>query len=535
MESSRPPQLGLGLGCTNLHGVELKNVSEPVVIDHAEFRTYEFRVRHENFPLPNPGPFTDRNCSVILAWNAAPKLSKQEANPPKLKIDWIEFESPYLEVWPPGSHTNILFSNKDLSEPDYAREVVRRFASRAYREPVGKAELDRLMRFWANARKETDTLESSLRETLSLVLTSSRFLALPASRSGTSGTERLTDHELAARLSYWLWSTMPDETLLRLADQKKLHDSKVLSEQVRRMIKDPRAWMFIEQFAEQWLELDRLQRVTVHKESYPDFNDQLATAMRLETIHFFGEVLRGDLSIFQFLGSDFTFANETLAAHYGLAGVEGAKFRKVKLEAAHRRGGVLTQASILTGLSDGKDGHPIKRGMWVLRNLLDEPPPPPPPNVPELDRNHPDVKKLTIPQALALHRKSNACMGCHQKIDPWGIAFEEYDAVGNWQREGVGATLRKRRTGQPIDARAELPTGVKVEGMRELRDELLRSKSDSFRRALLRKVMAYALGRSLTLGDVGAADALLPALRTREDRLSALIELIAASEPFQSK
>jgi hypothetical protein len=301
------------------------------------------------------------------------------------------------------------------------------------------------------------------------------------------------------------------------------------------MIQDRRAWMFIEQFAEQWLELDRLQRVTVHKDSYPDFDDRLAAAMRSETVHFFGEVLRGDLSIFQFLASDFTCVNETLAAHYGLAGVTGPRFRKVKLEGAHRRGGVLTHAGILTGLSDGKDGHPIKRGMWLLRNLLDEPPPPPPPNVPELDRNKPDVKKLTIPQALALHRKSPACAGCHQKIDPWGIAFEEYDAVGNWQREGVGATLRKRRTSQAIDATAELPTGVKVDGMRELRGELLRSKSDSFRRALLRKVMAYALGRSLTLGDVGVADALVPALRTREDRLSALIELIAASEPFQSK
>lgn len=535
LESSRPPELGLGLGCTNLHGVELKNVSEPITIDHAESRTYEFRVRHENFPLPNPGPFTDRNCSVLLVWNAAPKLSKQEANPPKLKVDWIEFESPYLEVWPPAAHTNILFPNKDLSEPDYAREVVRRFASRAYREPIAQPELERLMRFWANARKDADSLESSLRETLGLVLTSSRFLALPASRAGVSGKERLTDHELAARLSYFLWSTMPDEPLLRLADQKKLRDPKVQSEQVRHLIKDPRAWLFIEQFAEQWLELDRLQRVTIHKNTYPDFDNRLPAAMRLETLHFFAEVLRGDLSIFEFLASDFTCVNETLATHYGLADVKGDQFRKVKLEAAHQRGGVLTHAGILTGLSDGKDGHPIKRGMWLLKNLLDEPPPPPPPNVPELDRDKPEVKKLTIPQALALHRNNAACLGCHQKIDPWGLAFEEYDALGNWQREGVGATLRKRRTSQAVDARAELPTGVKVDGMRELRAELLRAKSDSFRRALLRKVMAYALGRSLTLGDVGAADALVPALRTREDRLSALIELIVTSEPFQTK
>jgi hypothetical protein len=533
-DASRLPSLTVAVGSTNFHGVELRTLGEPIVIDHTDYRTYEFRVRTENVSVPNTGPLNDKNAALIAAWNSAREI-KNETQPPRLKIEWIEFESPYFETWPPATHTNLLFARGDLDEPAYAREVVSRFAARAYRRPVSPAELDRLMKYWTRARAASATLEDSLRDTLGVVLTSPHFLGLPASRTGGEAKERLSEHELASRLSYFLWSTMPDETLLRLADQKKLRDHAVLSEQVRRMIQDPRAWLFIEQFAEQWLDLDRLQRVTVHKDSYPDFNDRLGAAMRLETIHFFGEVLRGDLSIFQFLASDFTCVNDTLAAHYGLAGVTGPQFRKVKLEAAHQRGGVLTQASILTGLSDGKDGHPIKRGMWVLRNLLDEPPPPPPPNVPELDRNHPDVKKLTIPQALTLHRSSAACTGCHQKIDPWGIAFEEYDAVGNWQREGVGASLRKRRTSQPIDARAELPTGVKVDGMRELRAELLRSKSDQFRRALLRKVMAYALGRSLTLSDVEAADALVPALRAREDRLSALIELIAASEPFQSK
>src|SRR5204862_5628538 len=172
------------------------------------------------------------------------------------------------------------------------------------RGPIAPAELDRLMNYWTKARASTETLEGSLRDTLGVVLTAARFLGLPASRTG-GDPERLNDHELAARVSYFLWSTMPDETLIRLADARKLRDPAVLSAQVRRMTQDSRAWMFIEQFAEQWLELDRLQRVTVHKDSYPDFDDRLAAAMRLETIHFFGEVLRGDLSIFQFLASDF--------------------------------------------------------------------------------------------------------------------------------------------------------------------------------------------------------------------------------------
>ena len=396
------------------------------------------------------------------------------------------------------------------------------------------AELDQLVNYWTQSRENTDSLEASLRETLSVVLSSPRFLGLPASRP-RGAKEKLTDHELASRLSYFLWSTMPDEKLLQLAGEGKLHEPAELSAQVRRMIQDRRAWSFIEQFTEQWLELDRLQRVVVHTDSYPGFDDQLAAAMRLETIHFFGEVLRGDMSIFQFLDSDFTCVNDVLAAHYGIPGVTDPTFRKVKLDASLHRGGILTHAGILTGLSDGKDGHPIKRGVWLLRNLLDDPPPPPPPNVPELNREEPELKNLTIPQALAVHRNSTACVSCHRKIDPWGIAFEEYDAVGNWQRDGRGATLREKRTQQPIDSETELPGGAKISGLKELREELIRSKSDDFRRAMVRKLMAYALGRRLSPGDVDTADALVPALRAREDRLSALIELIVASEPFQSK
>ncbi len=532
-DPSRLPVLTVAIGSTGRYGVELKTVGEPTVIEHTDYQTYEFRVRMENVSVPNIGALNDRNSAMVAAWNSA-KVIKGEAKPPRIKIEWIEFENPFFETWPPATHTNILFPNDGLDETTYAREVIRRFATRAYRSPIALAELDRLMNYWTKTRATCETLEASLKETLSVVLSSPRFLGLPVSRAA-GGKERLTDHELASRLSYFLWSTMPDETLLRLADQRKLRAPAVQAEQIRRMIQDPRAWSFIEQFAEQWLDLDRLQRVIVNKKTYPAFDDHLTAAMRLETIHFFGEVLRTDLSILHFLDSDFTCVNEALAAHYGIADVTGPKFRKVKLDDAHHRGGVLTHASVLTGNSDGQDGHPIKRGVWLLKSLFDEPPPPPPPNVPELNREEPKLKNLTIPQALALHRNSASCMGCHRKIDPWGIAFEEYDAVGNWQRDGQGAALRKKRTEEPIDSQAELPSGVKIDGMRELRDELLRSKSDNFRRAMLRKVMAYALGRSLTLTDIETADALVPTLRARGDRLPALIELIASSEPFQSK
>jgi mono/diheme cytochrome c family protein len=532
-DPSRVPILTVAMGSSNFHGVELKSVGESIVVDHTDFRTYEIRTRMENVSVPNAGPLNDRNSTILALWNSAKEIA-DESPPPLLKIEWIEIESPYLDAWPPRTHTDILFADDGCDENAYAEEVLRRFATRAYRGPLSPAELERLVKYWTLAREDTVPLEASLRETLGVVLSSPRFLGHPVSlMRGAKG--KLTDHELASRLSYFLWSTMPDEVLVRLADEGRLHERAELSAQVRRMIQDSRAWMFIEQFTEQWLDLERLQRVVVHPASYPGFDDELATAMRLETIHFFGEVLRGDMSIFRFLDSDFTCVNDRLAEHYGIPGVQGSTFRKVPLDENLHRGGVLTHAGILAGLSDGKDGHPIKRGVWLLRNLLDDPPPPPPPNVPDLDREKPSLKNLTIPQALAVHRDQTSCSNCHRKIDPWGIAFEEYDAVGNWQRDGEGAVLREKRTGQPIAADTELPNGTKINGLKELREELVRSKSDDFRRAMVRKVLAYALGRTLTLGDTDTADALVPALRAREDRLPALIELIVASEPFQSK
>lgn len=532
--AARVPLLTVALGCTNYHGVELKIVGEPAVIDHTDFRTHEFRVRMETMPLPNVGPPADKNAAVLAAWNSAPAI-KGESNPPRLKIEWVEFEAPYLQSWPTAAHTKILFPNDgQLAEPEYARKVVERFAARAYRRKLTSNELDQLMRYWSESRQAADSLEQSLREILGVVLSSPQFLGLAANNSA-GAKQRIDDYELAARLSYFLWSNTPDQALLDLAGKSQLHDPQVLAAQTRRLILDPKAWQFIEQFTEQWLELDRLQRVTVNRKHYPAFDDDLAAAMRLETLHYFGEILRSDGSIAQLLNSDFTCVNETLAAHYGIDGVVGQQFRRVQLTDAHHRGGVLTHASVLTGTSDGSDGHPVKRGMWLLKNLLDETPPPPPPTVPELNRNDPKVRDLTIPQAMALHRESTSCVGCHRKIDPWGLAFEEYDAIGNWQRDGVGAELRKKRTKHPIDATAELPGGVKIDGMQALQAELLRTRKADFRKALLRKVLAYALGRSLTLEDLAAADDLAPTLEKRGDGLATLVELITASAAFQSK
>jgi hypothetical protein len=228
----------VAIGSTNFHGVELKTVDEPIVIDHTDFRTYEIRVRMENVSVPNTGPLNDRNSTILAVWNSAQQIAS-ESPPPLLKIEWIEIESPYLETWPPRTHTDILFANDGLDEKAYAREALRRFATRAYRGPLAPAELERLVNYWMVARENTDSLEVSLRETLGVVLSSPRFLGHPASLTG-GAKEKLTDHELASRLSYFLWSTMPDEK--PCGWRGKLHERAELSTQVRRMIQDRRAW-----------------------------------------------------------------------------------------------------------------------------------------------------------------------------------------------------------------------------------------------------------------------------------------------------
>ena len=546
-DPARPPCLTVAIGSTNHNAVEIKTLGQPLVIDHDDSRVHEFRVRMEDVPAPN---MTGRSsATVIAAWNSA-RAVKNDPRPPRLRIDSIELESPYLEQWPPAPHRAIVGDEGGgTDEAPRARRVIERFASRAFRRPLAPPELDRLCGLWQTTRADAPSFEASLRDTLAVVLTSPQFLALPAPRgggssggvaaaaaSGSAAPERVDDFQLAARLSYFLWSTMPDDTLMALARSGQLRRPEALAEQTRRMLADPRSWQFIDQFTEQWLELDRLQRVVIDRERiYREFSDELAAAMRQETVHFVAALIRDNRSLFHLIDAPDTFVNETLAAHYGIDGVYGPAFRRVELAPEHHRGGVLTHAAILTGNSDGVEGHPIKRGMWLVKNLLDEPPPPPPPNVPELERKDPKNRGLTVPQMLALHRESKACGGCHRHIDPWGLAFEEYDAVGGWQRDGAGAERRRQRTKQPVDAVAELPTGATINGLRELKAELVRSKADTIRRAVARKLLAYALGRTLNIADVEAADALATRLRDRGDGLGDLVVLVVQSEASQAR
>ena len=552
-DPAHSPWLSLAIGTTNFKGVVLKPVGPPIVIDHDDFRVHEFRVRMENFPSPEAaggiaaGVYgTAFNATVLAAWNSAPAVAQSKKQPkkqperqPRLRIDWMELETPFIEQWPPAGHRAIVpVDGGSMEEAARARQVIERFATRAFRRPLEAAELDRLCDLWKTARADAASFEASLRETLAVVLASPQFLALPAARGssvagsqapagGSAAAERVDDFQLAARLSYFLWSSTPDERLMAAARSGRLREPEVLAEQVRWMLADPRSWGFFEQFTEQWLELDRLQRVVIDPRRYPVFNDDLAAAMRQETTHFVAALVRENRSLFQLVDSPDTFLNEPLANLYGIADVRGPEFRRVALAPEHHRGGVLTHAAVLAGTSDGVEGHPIKRGMWLVKNLLDEPPPPPPPNVPEIERENPKNKGLTMAQMLAQHRDSKACAGCHRQIDPWGLAFEEYDAVGRWR-------ARPQQKNQ-AEAAVELPTGAKVDGLGQLKAELIRSKPDVIRRAVSRKVLAYALGRTLNIADVEAADALAARLRDRGDGLGDLVVMVAQSEAFQAR
>jgi hypothetical protein len=376
-----------------------------------------------------------------------------------------------------------------------------------------------------------------MREVLAMVLVSPDFLYLvePAS---PDDKRKLNDHELASRLSYFLLATQPDARLTRVADAGKLRQNETLKRQARRLLKQDQAWQFIEQFTDQWLDLGALDRVAINPEFYPDFDNALKPEMRRETQHFFAEILRNDLSALNLLDSDFAVLNEPMARHYGLKGPKGSAFERVALKASDPRGGVLTQGAILLGNSTGADSHPVKRAVWLRDRLLNDPPAPPPPNVPVLDEEDPDFAKLSVRRQLEIHRKDPACADCHRGIDPWGVALEEFGADGLWRSE----ILRKEKVGKrlkdvniPVKSEATLPGGYKVTGVEDLKRHLVEEKHEEFTRALTSRLLAYALGRSLELGDSETVDALTKSFAQNDYNLRKLIEDIVTSEPFVTK
>ena len=400
--------------------------------------------------------------------------------------------------------------------------MIRNFATRAFRRPVRDDEVKRLMALWSSADEAGDSFDKSIHFALQAVLTSPHFLFRVEldPRPDEKGIHTLNEYELATRLSYFLWSSMPDDELFALAAKGELR--KNLDAQVKRMLKDPKSRALVDNFAGQWLQLRLLYSHTPNTDLFPAWDEPLRSAMIQETEQFFEHIMREDRSMLEFLDADYTFVNERLAKHYGMKDVKGDQFRRVELK-GEQRGGLLTQASILTITSYPDRTSPVQRGKWVLETLLGTPPPPPPPDVVPLA----DQKELkgTLRQKMEQHRVNPACASCHQRMDPIGFGLENFDAIGRW---------RTNDGKDSIDPSGTLPSGKSFKGAKELKD-LLKSQPKLFSRCVTDRLLTYALGRGLERYDRCAVNDIAAALEQNDFRFSVLITEIVKSDPFQKR
>lgn len=409
------------------------------------------------------------------------------------------------------------------AEPACARRIASTLARRAWRTSGDAIDIAPLLTIY-KAERQIGDFEQGIAAMVQTVLVSPRFLYLVESdpADATSGSVHpLSDHELAARLALFLWSSIPDETLLAAADKGSLHRPEVLEAQVTRMLDDPRADALTKNFAGQWLFLRNLDQQRPDIAIFPDFDVRLRQAMATETESFFDHVVRTNRPVLDFIKADYAFLNQRLADHYGIPNVRGAAFRKVALDPAWHRGGVLGQASILTVTSYGNHTSVVKRGKWVLDNMLAAPPPPPPPDVPALKAEH-DGRLLNAREQLELHRSDPACAACHVRMDPIGFSLENFDAVGAW---------RKSDAGQAIDNAAVLPDGTNFAGINGLQDILL-ARKDEFTRAFTERLMTYALGRGIGAQDMPAIRAIAKDAAADGYRIRTIIKGIVTSDAF---
>jgi mono/diheme cytochrome c family protein len=404
-----------------------------------------------------------------------------------------------------------------------ATKILSTLARRAFRRPVEKTDLTRLMTFFHSGR-QSGTFDTGVQLALRRVLASPSFVFRVEDTAAMKpgAVERISDLELASRLSFFLWSSIPDEALLDLAARGRLSDPAVLDREVRRMIADPRANGLVQNFSGQWLHVRNLKTITPNHDDFPDFDDTLREAFQRETELFFEAVLREDHSALDLLTADYTFVNERLAKHYGIPYIYGSHFRRVTLADDARRG-LLGKGALLMVTSHADRTSPTVRGKWILENILGTPPPPPLPNVPPIESSSGTPR--TLRERLERHRASATCAGCHKVMDPLGFAMENFDAVGTW---------RTRDAGLPLDASGQLADGSRVDGIVALRGALL-ARSDVFVQTLTEKLMTYALGRGLQYYDMPAVRQIVRTAARQDYRFSAIMNGIVSSTPFQMR
>ena len=457
--------------------------------------------------------------------------------PPKLFVEHFALEGPLDPR--PASHRRLLNVADDVTAEQRTRDVLTRFVTKAFRRPATQDEVARYSTLVTAEIAAGQSFDAAMQFAMQAVLVSPKFLFRVEldQRPDSNDAHPIDEFQLASRLSYFLWSTMPDDELHQLAAKNELTAN--LDAQVRRMLQDPKSVSLVNNFAMQWLQLQRLQIVSPDPKAFPSFNDRLRRSMLKETELFFEAVIREDRSILDLLASDFTFLNESLARHYGVQDtvgnksqqkenkpggqpIRGERFVRVSLQ-DQERGGLLTQASVLSVTSNPTRTSPVKRGKWVLEQILGTPPPPPPPDVPELPQDDKSVLTGSLRQRLEQHRANPSCANCHAKMDPLGFAFENFDAIG---------AFRSKDGEFPIDPSGTLPDGRTVAGPGELK-LILKDKKDQFSRCLTEKLMIYALGRGLDYYDKPALKRVTTAVAANDFKFSTLVAEIAKSEPFR--
>ncbi len=542
---------------------------------------FEMRGRIENFPVRPPMSLKKGISPPALGVKPLNlyddgRLEDHKSNDgswdlsgPRVVVESLEFEAPIADLWPPEHHTRILFQSplREADKPAYVREVLGRFMTRAYRRPVLPEEVGQIVKVYNVLAGDSPTLEDAIRETLALVLTSPQFLYHTVAQNGAAARQ----YEVASKLSYFLWGSMPDDPLLALAAQGKLDDPATIEAQVRRLLADKRSGDFVKNFTMQWLSIEKAKTRNINQQLFPRFlfiaggeakgreapnRPTIRDYMEDETVGFIAELIRRNASITNLVDSDFAFLNQPLAAHYGVAGVQGNELRAVPIKPEHHLGGLLTQGSVLVANSTGSAPHPIYRAVWLREAILGEDVKPPPAEVPALadTAGEAAANAVTIKDLLRMHRKQETCNVCHASLDPWGIPFEKYNAIGKFQPMVPKPGTRVRGFNEKIDkdlagyeaylktintveihADARVPRGPTVDGMEQLKAFLLKERKDDIAENVIRRFLSYSLGRSLTFQDRYLVEQICSQTKKNDYRFQDILIAICQSDTFRGQ
>jgi len=516
----RSPLLGVHVGLRRDCGSTLTQVGPPQTVSGTEFKKFVYEGAINNFPSPdvekgNPNYLAGfREIGVRSEYTDGRDL-------PRLLIRSVEFEGPFYETWPPATHRKIFIESANKKDsPAYAREVIRTFANRAFRRPIteAEAEAESFFAVWKQSFAENQDFRQSIKDALLVVLTSPQFL-FQIENSNSPEPENLDSYELASKLSYFLWNTAPDRKLLELAAANRLHPA--LDSEIGRMIGDVKFQQSVREFTSQWLNLDKFDIVEVDRKQYPKLTRDTKTHLRKEPIRTLNFLIENNLPLRNLVQSDFILVNDVVASYYGLADRTESGFQFVPIRHEDRNlGGILSQASILAGLSDGRESNPVKRGAWLARKIIAEPPDPPPPNVPQIME---DDKTLTLREKLERHRNQKGCANCHSGIDPWGLPFEQFDAAGLFKNDA------------DVEARSILPDKTEIQNLNELKAYLADDRIDRVAFSFLKHLASYAVGRSLSFHEVVLLEEKGLELKSHDYRMQDMMRFIIKSDIFLKK